>query len=380
MDKLNELKARPIKKAVGGATELFPVEEALTRYTFAQKKALRQNNLYRQIYNTLQTNPGQRGAEVGENYFTGEEPNLYRDDSGNYLTAVIDGEERKVQISDDLFKSLRNDMETQIKDLENRLSLITKPLQAVGNWRRKMLTNWSPSFAITNPLKDIQDAFLNSKHTKEMAKNYLPGIKELWTASTPEAKQFMALYGEGNLMGQYANESGLYDAQKGAKNSKFLKRLSKVNNIMELAPRYAEFKASLQAGESVEQAMYNAREVTTNFGRGGVITKALNRNGFTFLNANVQGFDKFIRNFSGENGAKGIVNSLLKATMFGIVPAVFNELAFGGAGDDKDEDYDALPDYIKDNYYLIKVGDGSFVRIPKGRMLSVFGSAARRTI
>ena len=25
-------------------------------------------------------------------------------------------------------------------------------------------------------------------------------FKELWTASTPEAKQFMALYGEGNLI------------------------------------------------------------------------------------------------------------------------------------------------------------------------------------
>ena len=148
---------------------------------------------------------------------------------------------------------------------------------------------------------------------------------------------------------------------------------------MELAPRYAEFKASLQAGESYQEAMYNAREITTNFSRGGVITKALNRNGFTFLNANVQGFDKFIRNFSGENGAKGIVNSLVKAVIFGVTPAIFNELAFG-SGDDKDEDYDALPDYIKDNYYLIKTGNGKFVRIPKGRMLSVFGSAARRTI
>lgn len=379
MDKLKELKARPIKRAVGGATELFPVEEALTRYTFAQKRAYRQNELFKQIYNTLQTNPGQRGADVGEGYFTGEEPNLYRDDSGNYITALFDGEEHKIQVSDDLFKSLRNDMQTQIKDLENKLSIITKPLQTASNIRRKMLTSWSPSFTITNPLKDIQDAFFNSKHLKGMAKNYIPGIKELWTGSTPEARQFLALYGEGNLMGQFENESGLYDAKKGNKNNKFLKGLSKVNNIMELAPRYAEFKASLQAGESLAESMYNAREITTNFSRGGVITKALNRNGFTFLNASVQGFDKFIRNFSGENGARGIASSLLRAAMLGVAPAVFNELAFGG-GDDKDEEYDALPDYIKDNYYLIKVGYGSFVRIPKGRMLSVFGSAARRTI
>ena len=66
--------------------------------------------------------------------------------------------------------------------------------------------------------------------------------------------------------------------------------------------------------------------------------------------------------------------------MFGVLPGIFNELVFGGDDDDKDEDYEALPDYIKDNYYLIKTGDGDFIRIPKGRMLSVFGSASRRTI
>ena len=55
---------------------------------------------------------------------------------------------------------------------------------------------------------------------------------------------------------------------------------------------------------------------------------------------------------------------------------------------DDDDDYNDLPDYIKDNYYLIKVTDeynenltgGYFVRIPKGRMVSVFGSAARRAL
>ena len=152
-----------------------------------------------------------------------------------------------------------------------------------------------------------------------------------------------------------------------------------MNEIIELAPRYAEYLASLKNGTSQMEALYNAREVTTNFGRGGIITKALNRNGFTFLNASVQGFNKMYRNFSGENGAKGVANAALKATMFGVAPALFNALAFG-TGDEEDEDYKALPDYIKDNYYLFKTDDGEFIRIPKGRMISVFGSAARRTL
>ena len=366
-----------IKYAKGGAKNLLPVEEALTKYTYASKKAIRQNQLYQQIVNTL-NDKVEIGADVRSDP-TELDTSLYRDEKGNYLTAYVNGKQESVRISDDLYRGLKNDMESRLKDLEQRLSLITKPLQKVSEVRRNLLTTWSPTFIITNPVKDIQDAVFNSKYTKDMLKNYPTSFMELSMAKNETAKQFLALYGSGNTQGDYSIDSGL---NKGIakKNTKFLKGISKLNNIVELAPRYAEFKASLENGATVPEAMYNAREITTNFNRGGTITKALNRNGATFLNTSVQGFDKFVRNFSGENGAKGVASALLKASLFGVLPGVFNELVFGGDDDDKDEDYEALPDYIKDNYYLIKTGDGNFIRIPKGRMLSVFGSASRRTI
>lgn len=366
-----------IKYAKGGAKNLLPIEEALTKYTYASKKAVRQNQLYQQIVKTL-NDKVEIGADVRSDP-TELSESLYRDEKGNYLTAYVNGKQESVRISDDLYRGLKNDMESRVKDLEQRLSLVTKPLQKVSEVRRNLLTTWSPTFIITNPVKDIQDAVFNSKYTKDMLKNYPTSFVELSRAKSETAKQFLALYGSGNTQGDYSIDSGL---NKGIakKNTKFLKGISKLNNIVELAPRYAEFKASLENGATVQEAMYNAREITTNFNRGGTITKALNRNGATFLNASVQGFDKFVRNFSGENGAKGVASALLKAGLFGVLPGVFNELAFGGDDDDKDEDYEALPDYIKDNYYLIKTGDGDFIRIPKGRMLSVFGSASRRTI
>lgn len=366
-----------IKYAKGGAKNLLPVEEALTKYTYASKKAIRQNQLYQQIVNTL-NDKVEIGADVRSDP-TELNESLYRDEKGNYLTAYVNGKQESVRISDDLYRGLKNDMESRLKDLEQRLSLITKPLQNISKARRNLLTTWSPTFIITNPVKDIQDAVFNSKYTKDMLKNYPTSFMELSRAKNETAKQFLALYGSGNTQGDYSIDSGLNNGIA-KKNTKFLKGISKLNNIVELAPRYAEFKASLENGATVPEAMYNAREITTNFNRGGTITKALNRNGATFLNTSVQGFDKFVRNFSGENGAKGVASALLKAGLFGVLPGVFNELVFGGDDDDKDEDYEALPDYIKDNYYLIKTGDGDFIRIPKGRMLSVFGSASRRTI
>lgn len=375
---LGELKPKGvIKRAKGGAGEVLPVEEALTEYTYAYKKAVRQNELYRQIVGTL-SDKVNIGADVRSDPSDLNE-SLYRDENGNYLTAYVNGKQQSARISDDLYNGLKNELETTVKNLESKFEILTKPLQKASNIRRNLLTTWSPTFIITNPVKDIQDALLNSKHTAKFIKNYPLAFKELAQGKTDLVQQFTALYGSGNAMGEYDVDSGLY--KPNSKNRNFLKGISRVNDIMELAPRYAEFKSSIESGESVQQAMYNAREITTNFGRGGVITKALNRNGFTFLNASVQGFDKFVRNFSGENGAKGVASSLLKATAFGVAPALFNELVFGAGDDDeKDEDYAALPNYIKDNYYLIKTSDGNFVRIPKGRALTVFGSAARRTL
>lgn len=363
---------RVVKYAKGKAkyNQLMGIEEALTKYTYAYKKAIRQNELYKEIVSTL-------GHEVMIGADTRVDPtqldeSLYIDENGAFLTAYFDGVQRSVQISDDLYRSLKNDLENTVRDLEQRFELITKPIQKISQVRRNLLTTWSPSFLITNPLKDIQDAMFSSKYTKDMLKFYPSSFTELFRADTDLAKQFLSLYGSGNTMGEF-NTDNLINGQK---NIKFLSNVAKLNSIIELAPRFAEFKASLKNGTSVQEAMYNAREVTTNFGRGGIIAKALNRNGATFLNASIQGFSKFVRNIKGENGIRGVVGALAKATVFGIIPAVFNHLAFG----DDDEDYEALPDYIKDNYYLIKTSDGTFIRIPKGRMISVFGSAARRTL
>jgi hypothetical protein len=191
--------------------------------------------------------------------------------------------------------------------------------------------------------------------------------------------RFITSYGNNATQLEYADDVDvdIKKSAKKAKNKGFLNKLGNANNFMEVMFRYPEFKATLEKGKSFTEALYNAREVTTNFGRGGTISKAINRNGATFFNTSVQGMDKFFRNFSGEEGAKGFVSAVSKAVIFGMTPALINHLLMGG---EDDEEYEALPDYVKDNYYLFKKGDGEFWRIPKGRMISVLGSAARRTM
>ena len=396
MDDSGEIKPKKvIKSAKGGADNLITIEEAFEKYTYATKKAIRQNDLYKEIVKTSKEKVS-FGADdrVDPTQLDGS---LMKDAEGNgYVTAYIDGMQQQAKVSNNLYQELTKTNEMKVKETEAKYSPIVKPLQKISGIRRNILTTWNPSFIATNAIKDIQDGLFNSKYTTDMVKNYPSAFIELATQNTETAQQFASLYGSGMVMGDYQIDS----LSKAAKNmdinqlNKLIKALPNANEIVELAPRYAEFKASLENGCSVTEAMYNAREITTNFNRGGYITKALNRDGFTFLNASVQGFDKLIRNLTGQNGSKGVAvgvaGIMTKVAVLGIAPAMFNAMAFGEGEDDEDEAYKALPDYIKDNYYLFKIKgikaknskyyDGEFLRIPKGRVLSIFGSAARRTL
>jgi len=396
MDDSGEIKPKKvIKRAEGGAHDLVTIEEAFERYTYATKKAIRQNDLYKEIVKTSKEKVS-FGADdrVDPTQLDGS---LMKDAEGNgYVTAYVDGMQQQAKVSNNLYQELTKTNEMKVKETEAKYCPIVKPLQKISEVRRNILTTWNPSFILTNSMKDIQDGMFNSKYTKDMIKNYPSAFIELATQNTETAQQFASLYGSGMVMGDYQIDR----LSKAAKNidinqlNKLIKSLPNANEIVELAPRYAEFKASLENGCSVTEAMYNARELTTNFNRGGYITKALNRDGFTFLNASVQGFDKLIRNLTGVNGSKGVAvgvaGVMTKVAVLGIAPAMFNAMSFGEGEDDEDEAYKALPDYIKDNYYLFKVKglgnknskyyDGEFLRIPKGRVLSIFGSAARRTL
>lgn len=364
------LKARStLRKAIGGAGEIMTPEQALIKQSFQTKRAVAFNKLAQQIVNQL---GGKETVDIRNKDFKWEaniKDSLYVDENGDkYLVAYFDGNPLQAKISNELYDELNRTQESGLKAFEDSLPYISKPIQKISNIRRNLITSWNPAFLIRNAIKDPQDAIVNSKHTGLWLKNFPTSLVELAQNKTDESKKFLALYGNGNLSGDYNNM--VYKPSRG---------VAKLNELIELAPRYAEFKASLQAGEDINTAIYNAREVTTNFGRGGYVSKFLNRNGMTFLNASIQGMDKLVRNLSGEYGrenqVKAIVGTLTKLALFGVLPSLLNHLSY-----DDDEDYEALPEYVKDGYYLFKTGDNDFIRIPKGRVLSVMGNLARRSI
>ena len=116
------------------------------------------------------------------------------------------------------------------------------------------------------------------------------------------------------------------------------------------------------------RAKIESQDVNLNFDSGGTLSKALSKSGFKFLNAGMLGFDKFVAHVGNNvKTPKGMGSLLFEFTSIGLATALANQLLNGD-----DEDYDRLPYYYKNNYYMIKVGDNNFFRIPKGRVQSLY--------
>ena len=244
-----------------------------------------------------------------------------------------------------------------------------KFLNKLNNIRRGLLTEYNPTFMITNPLKDIQDGSINSKHPKLFIKNLPEAIKQI--KNNGQYKQLYIANG-GSYETYFNYNTGTNIAPSKLDKIAPLKKISETNELIEMAPRLAEFISSIEAGDSIETAMYNASEITTNFKRGGDITKTLDRNGVTFLNAGVQGTTKQVRNVQEARveGIKGITRLAVRWTIAGLVPTLLMNMIWGD-----DDDYEELSDYVKNNYYIIgKYDNGEFIRIPKGRVVSVLQS------
>ena len=351
----------PIKTAKGGNGDIIPLKDAMALRTMQTVNSSLRNNFGLELLNTVETEQI-RNKENIDNIVEdiNMEELITKGDKTKSATLTVfeNGEKITFDISDEIYEALKPSNIYTVKWLNK-----------FNNFRRGLLTEYNPTFMITNPIKDIQDGSINSKHPDAFAKNIIEAAKQIKNKG-----QYYQLYmANGGSYETYFN----YNTGTNIVPSKIdkiapLRKISEINEVIEMTPRLSEFISSIEAGESVETAMYNANEITTNFKRGGDITKTLDRNGVTFLNAGVQGTVKQIRNVQEARtaGIKGITKLAVRWTIAGLIPTLLMNMIWGD-----DDDYEELSDYVKNNYYIIgKYGDGKFIRIPKGRVTSVLQS------
>ena len=352
-----------IKEFKGSTLNILPFQDTMAQYTLDVRNSIRDNIFAQELAKTLGVGTNGETVENIEDIF-GTNLELLRDNGdGTYsLTFFNKGTATVIPIDQGIYESLQPNKHYDFEDKK-----FFKAVRKVDNIRKALLTEKNPMFLATNMMKDAFDAPLNSKYPVLFAKNYPRAVYEI-LKNGQNYQQYQAL---GGLQNTYFDSEG-YRKQGSKLNP--LTWIEKANNAIEQIPRLAEFMSTMEKTGDVDQAMYNAAEVTTNFKRGGDVAKAANRNGFTFLNASIQGFDKQIRNFTDIQTPKQAVQMLGKVLVLGIAPGLLNDLMW-----DDDDEYKEMQDYQKDRYYLFKGKNGEWIRIPKGRAVSVFQSAARRT-
>ena len=361
-----------VKEFKGSTLNILPFKETMANYTLDVRNSIRDNLFAEELAKTLgMSATGEQITSVDD--IMGINPELIKDNGdGTYsLTFFNKGNATTMPITQGIYEALQPNKHYKFEDLA-----LFKGVRKFDNVRKALLTDKNPMFLATNMMKDFFDAPLNSKHPIAFAKNYPRAIEQV-LRNGKYYQQYQAL---GGLQNSYF-ENNEFKNKGSMKNP--LNWIAKANNAIEQFPRLAEFMSTMEKTGDIDEAMYNAAEITTNFKRGGDVAKAANRNGATFLNASIQGFSKQVRNFSDafsiRDGkvsvdAKQATQMLLKVMILGIAPALINDLVY-----EDDDEYKEMQDYQKDRYYLLKGKDGEWVRIPKGRAVSIFQSAARRT-
>ena len=253
---------------------------------------------------------------------------------------------------------------------------------------KNLVTSYSPMFVGRNLARDIPDALLTTKNNagafiKELPKSWkqIYSNSELWQTYV---KLGGVVESEFNSYMESMEKQALKGGKQGvrvfAKPIEFFERL---NFITEQGTRFTEFKLSydryIKNGLSVEEAgikaVHDAQDVTTNFSKGGSFAKLLNSNLVPFLNAQIQGACKMVHFVMRPKDSKEWAKLIITAFFLGIAPQLLNELCYFN-----DEEYEALPEYTKENYYLIRTTNGDFIKIPKGRIVGTLNSITRQTL
>ena len=359
----------PIKSAVGGNSDIMDMFDTMAMRTDQTYRAVARNNFGVELKNTLGTTLQKSKASLDEMMDMADthEELLKKGENGLNPTFTVfeNGERVEFEITDAMYDAL--------KPTSEGLRYVNPVANTVSRVHKGILTEYNPVFSITNAIKDAQDILINSKHA---AKTYANMPNALWQIAKGGKwiDEYIENGGEQNTY--FDNQKNTFKAEDAMWKKTVglpLRGISWLNNKVEMMPRLAEYIASRKKGASVEVAMLDAARVTTNFSAGGDVAKFADRNGATFLNASIQGFNQQVRNIreAKANGLKGWVQLAAKTAIAGIPAMILNHLLW-----DDDEEYEELSDYVKDSYYIVaKFGDGKFVRIPKGRAMAVIQDA-----
>lgn len=375
-----------IGRAVGSDGVLLPLHTALSRKTVSTMRNAGLNQFGLALVREYDRNT--KAAEkyiwnVAESEYTPTEAAIESDEDykpvfENVFSVKEKGKVYDITMDEGLVQALNAFQPDKYANSD-----IAKLLKKGNDLFKALCTGYNPIFMVRNLVRDAQDAAFYSTDSATWAKMFPSAWKQIVT-NGEIWQQYKALGGSYASMLDYT--TGMVKEPKSAV-GKLAAKYESLGQAIEAAPRLAEFmtilanKGGSKTADGVKtgkftqsdlmEAMLGAADITTNFARGGTVTKMLNKYLVPFLNPSVQGADKFVRNITDRKGFKAWASLAIKAAALGILPELLNGLLYRD-----DDEWDDIPDQTKSNYYLFKLGDGYWMKIPRGRALAVFSAGA----
>lgn len=369
---------RTVGRAEGGTADLVPLHEALGHQTMKVVREGSKNRFGQRLLDDfLQAGENSKAARYVQ------EANEYEHDfaadtlddmsreqltKDKTLTVFKDGKLWELTVDNTMFDALK-----ALSPDAAESNAVTRAVRTANNLFKALVTGYNPTFTIRNTVRDLQTAGLYTRDGVAFARNYPKALAEI--KNNGEYWQMYKALG-GSFSSVFDYNTGTVKEPKG-RTAKLMARVEALNMAMEQAPRLAEFMGVVEKGgtstENLADALYAAADVTVNFGRAGTLGKVLNANYVPFLNPGIQGFDKMIRRVTETKGGKEWAKLIVRAVTLGIAPALLNSLLYHD-----DEEWDELRDSDKDTNYLFKLGNGTWLKIPKGRELSLLGITVDR--
>ena len=280
-----------------------------------------------------------------------------------------------------------------------------------------LLTSWNPAFVFSNLPRDIEHAIFNAQQynmkgsSSAIIKKVGPSIKAIWGvlndtgAGDPHLRRrYRQFYENGGqsvfsgmvtLANSTKNVKGIINEVEGLasgnvlfKSKHFftktlLGKIETANTAVENGTRLAFFDAMMSELESqgvptkvaAKQAAYAAKNLTTNFTKGGEFRNGLNTF-YLFYNASLQGSMSLMNALVRSKNARKMAASI-------VIMGFLMDMMNAAASDDEDKDgildYDNFNENRLSNYILIPdfTGTGTHISIPMAYGLNVFYNTGR---
>jgi len=293
-------------------------------------------------------------------------PSMFQ--KGNVVTVMKKGKPTYYEVDPDLYGAL-NSLETEEVGLVAHLFSIPAQFLRAG-------ATLTPEFMLRNPLRDTWTAAIYSRHGFTPVWDTMRGLFSLikkdqyyqsWLISGGELASLVSQDRE--TLKQTKDEL----LRRNERIKKYIKSplevLRLVSSYSEQATRIGEARLALVKGKSPQAAAYAAREVSLDFLRSGAKLRILNKLS-AFFNATIQGNDKMVRTFK-EFPARTALKTMLFITLPSVMLYFLNR---------DEEGWDEIPQWQKDLFWLVKVGE-TWYRIPKPFELGLlFGSFPERVL